>query len=369
MNSKVKFGTYEAASIALFLIITKIFFTTPGVIVRNTGTAGWYVTILSCLFSIALFSMIVLLMKRFPGQNLIDIFEKVLGKFVGKTLSIIICAYLIFYTAINLRQFTEMIKSYNLPYTPPSIILGAFMLTVLLLVFKGITGIARVSNFFIVPVIIGILFILLYAMPTYQLSHIKPYLGYGVTNSLSYSLLRTSDYAEIVIFAILMSSSHSINKIKRVGFTTVAIAGALFSLTLLCYTMVFQYKVGSEFLMGMFQMSRLISLNRYFQRIESIFLFIWVFSSVIAIAASFYTAIIIYCKSLNISDYKPITLPFSFLVFMVAILPESISTIVDKYSLLIWKYGWSVLFAIPLIVLIVSLITGKRGEKLETGNI
>lgn len=231
MNNEGQIGLFEAVCIATFIITTKVFYTSPGIIVKTVGTASWYATLISCAVSLLFFFLIYLLMKRFQGKNIIEIFQIVLGKFIGKLLAISFCA--------------------------------------------------------------------------------------------------------------------------------------TFSISVLCYLMAFEYTMGSENLSGMFQLSRTIYFNRFFQRLESIFLFVWVISSVISASISFYIPISIYCKTFKISNHKPLILPFAFLLFVVTILPNSLSEILEINLLFIRQYSMLFVYFVPAIVLIISLLLGKKGDKLN----
>ncbi|HEX9062440.1 MAG TPA: GerAB/ArcD/ProY family transporter, partial [Clostridia bacterium] len=145
MIKEGNFGIFEAVCLTTLVLSTKNFYTSIRVLIKLTSTAAWYATLLSCTCSIVMFLFVYLLMKRFPGKDLPQVFEAVTGKVIGKILSLIFCAYFIYYCGSNLREFLEMIKAYNLPYTPPSLIILAFLLAVIVLTYTGIEGIARLS--------------------------------------------------------------------------------------------------------------------------------------------------------------------------------------------------------------------------------
>ena len=99
-NSQGTFGTYEAVCLASIFLITKIFYMSISIIIGIKGTAAWYGTIISCTVSLILFSLISLLMKRFPNMDFAQIFEVVAGKFAGKVLILLFSVYFIFYAVL-----------------------------------------------------------------------------------------------------------------------------------------------------------------------------------------------------------------------------------------------------------------------------
>ncbi|PYG87399.1 spore germination protein (amino acid permease) [Ruminiclostridium sufflavum DSM 19573] len=365
MSSEGQIGLFEAICISSFIITTKIFYTSTSFIVKEVGTASWYTTLLSCAVSLFFFFLIYLLMKRFEGNNIVEIYELVLGKFLGKLISICFCAYGIFYAGSTLREFVEMIKAFNLPYTPPSVIMALFIGVVCLIVYFGLNGISRISVISFFPVIAGFITILVLTYPEYDADYLKPYLGYGINKTLITGVLRSSAYDEFFILTVIINSIHGLKNFKKAGVISLLIAGISFGISVACYLMVFGYKIGSENLSGMFELARVIYYNRFLQRLESIFLFTWVISSVVSVSISFYLPISIYCKAFRINRHKPLIFPFSFLLFLVAILPDNLTEVLQMNLLVIRQYSMFFIYLVPVAVLIISLITRKRGAALN----
>ncbi len=362
MNREGTFGTYEGVCLVSTIIIVKIFYTSITTVVSIEGTSGWYGTILSCTSSLFFFYLLYLLMKRFPGKDITQISEAVLGKFIGKVLTLIFSAYVLYYAASNLREFIEMIKTYNLPYTPPSLLIFGFIAVCTIIAYFGLEDIARLSGILFLPVIICIFIILLLAIPYYDPDYLKPYLGYGLKKTITTGILRSSAYSEVFILTIIINSIHGLKAFKRVGVISILIAGVTFSSNILCYTMAFLYSSGSENLSGLFELSRAIYFNRYVQRVESIFLFAWVIASLLAVSVAFYISINLYSKAFRIPNHRPIIFPFSFLLFMVALIPQNISEVIHVHIHLLRQYSLFLVYLVPILLLVIAVIFGKRGD-------
>lgn len=83
MIKEGKFGVNEAVCLVTMAICNKIFSTTPGYITRTIGNTGWYMTLISCATALVFFILIYLLLKRFPGKNIVEIYDASLGRAVG----------------------------------------------------------------------------------------------------------------------------------------------------------------------------------------------------------------------------------------------------------------------------------------------
>ena len=361
MLKEGKFGLAEAISITTLLMITKIFYTSPVVVVKSVGTAAWYMTLVSFLTSLLLFYLVYSLMKRFPGENIIQIFELVLGKVVGKIFGLAFSIFILYYSAMNLREFLELLKAYVLPYTPPSLIFAGFIGVSMLLAYLGLEVIARVSYLSIYPVLIGLAILLAMASTYYNPDNIKPFFGYGLDKTIYNGVLRSSAYAEVLLLALAMNALKDVKTFMKAGFISLTIGAAVFSICLLLYIRAFGYQLGSENLSGMFQLSRIIYLSRFFQRVESIFLFIWILCSIVTVSTSFYMSIATYCKVFNIPSQKPLIYLFGVLLFIIAITPQNISEVIEVHMLVIRQYSGIGVYGGPILVLMISLLFGKKG--------
>ena len=304
-------------------------------------------------------------MKRFPNKELGEIFEIVTGKFLGKVLALVFSGYFVYYAGSSLREFVEMIKAYVLPYTPPSAIIATFLVVVVFFAYVGLEGIARMSYICFVIVIIGIALILILPLPFYKFDNLFPIAGYSLQTTLYAGLLRTSAYSDVIFLAFIINAIHGTKQFKKVGLISLSLSGAIISLTILCSLLAFEYTQARENLSTLFQLSRIIYFNRFFQRVESIFIFIWVVASIVNVALAFYMAASIFCKTFNVPNHRPSLLLFAFCTFTVTLLPESLSEVVEKNVLFLRQYSIFITYLIPLLVLLLALIRGKKGEKIK----
>lgn len=356
-----RFGTTEAISLTTIFLITKAFYINPGTVIMKTATASWYATLLSYLGSLAIFLLICRLLSRFEGYDLVDIFDIVVGKFFGKALSLIFCGYFLYYSGTNLREFVEMIKAYMLPYTPPSLIIFFFLWVVVVYSYIGLEGIARMAHLSFMLIMLGLLFILVLPYPQYDMDNLFPIGGYGIGNSLYYGVWRISAYTEVIYLAFIVKSVYGTKNIKKIATISLTYSGIIIASIIACSILAFEYPQGQENLSNLMQLSRIVYFNRFFQRIETIFVFIWILASFITVSLTFYLATSIFCKTFNISEHKPLLLPVSFLTFMISLLPENLSQIAENNILFLRQYSIFIVYLIPLLILLISIIRGKKG--------
>jgi spore germination protein (amino acid permease) len=301
-------------------------------------------------------------LKRFPGLDIPQIYQEVLGKVFGKLIVLLFCIFAIYYAGSTLREFVEMIKTYALPLTPISVIMASFLLTAVIISYFGFECMARISAICFIPIIAGLILILLLASPSYNLNLLKPFGGHGINVTLATGFFRSSAYMEFTVLTVVVAALHGHAGFKKAGVTSILLTGIIFAISILCYLAAFGYPSASENISGLYELSRSIYFNRFFQRVESLFLFIWVISSVITTTVTFYIGILIYCKVFTIKNHKPLLLPFAVMAFIVAILPQSMQEVTHINVMFLRQYSMFVVYIPSVIVLLISFIFNKRGH-------
>lgn len=362
MFSQEKFGIREAISLITIVIITKIYFTSPALLIKFTGTAAWYVTLISALTAIVGFTFVYLLLRRYPGKNLIEIFEVVWGRSLGSIFSGLLSLWFIAESCIFLREFTEVLRVYELPLSPTSFIIFIFVVGIGVLIFLGLEAIVRFSKLAFPIFILGFIIVLVLSSLNFNIHHLYPVFGYGITKSIFHGLIRSSVYGEVIILAVFYHSLQGVKYIGKSCYSAIVLSGILNSVSILAYLMTFPYFTAPRIISLMYEMTKLIDYGRFFQRLDPIFFFIWNVGSFITVATLFYTGISIYCMIFRIQNIKPILVPSLIILYSGAMLPQDATVIITGYVQASREYSWIVYYFLPLITLIVSKFKGNKGE-------
>lgn len=83
-----------------------------------TKHESWIPVVIGALISIPIIYMFRTFMVMFPDKNLLQIFEEVFGKFVGKFLSIAMLWFYLTVSALNVSDLANFVKITFLPETP-----------------------------------------------------------------------------------------------------------------------------------------------------------------------------------------------------------------------------------------------------------
>lgn len=356
MIQEGKFGTSEATWVLIFAITAKAFYTSPTIVTKLVGPAGWYMTLISAAAAALGFTFVYILLKRYPDKNIMEIYDTVTGKFIGSVLSLILLSILLSTASINMAEFTQIIKIYVYSNTPSAFIISFFVATIVILSFLGLEGIARYSRLISYILVIGFILVIILSSQHYETRRLFPILGNGLGTTIKTGLIRSSAYGEVIIIAIFAKSMHNMKEIKKAGYTSLLISTIIVSIMLLAINLTFAYYMAEEITAAMYEMSILINYGVFFQRIEPVFLFIWSLSSLISITILFYMVLMIYCHIFNIQDKRPVIFPLAIIVFTISLLPQGVIQIITGFVQGLRQYGWIMFFIPSLLVLIISTI-------------
>lgn len=362
MLKEGKIGVFEATAFAAVVISAKILFSSTRQLVEVEGTAAWYGTIISGVVAIAFFFLILLLLKRFPGMELPAIMKAVFGKVIGSVLSLAIFVIFFINAALTLREFAEAVKIYDYPNSPISFIIIFFILAVVVMLRLGLETIARTASFFAWPLLIGLASLFILPAPLYKLHNLFPLLGHGLDKTATNGLLRSSAYGEILALAVISNSIKGLQYVKKTGLMALIISTAILSVNVLCYTLVFPYHYAVENVIPLLTLTQVIEYGAFFQRFESIFLFIWSIATILAVGINLYIALSVYCKVFRMDDHRAIVLPLAILLFCAAIFPPDLFAVALKFIPFLREYGLIIFFGLPVLALLTALARGKKGE-------
>lgn len=364
MIKEGKFGAQEAICMVTITISSKIFFTSPAFLVRFVGTAVWYTVILQALTTIVAFTFIYLLLKRFPGKNIVEIFETAMGRILGFLFSLAFAIFFIQDAGINLREFTEVLRTYAYFDTPSGMIDGAFIITVVVISFLGLETIARVSKLFAYFLLLGYITVLALSINYFNFHNLFPILGYGPDKTIIHGITRSSAYAEVTILAIFAGSLHGIKQIKKAGYVSIILSGMVIFLGFLSFILVYPYFSLQELVAPLYELTRVIKLGTFFTRLDSLFLIVWNISTFITISILFYASVSVYCNVFRLQDKRPVIVSMSVILFASAMTPRDFSDLVYNVVQSFREFGGVLIYGLPIIALFTAVLRKKKGEKL-----
>ena len=361
---KIQIGHSEAIAFTIVLLGAKAFLGYPRLVIDWGLTAGWLVVFLSGLGSIILWLIVVGLLARFPGKPLTEISELTFGPILGSMFNLIVFLYILIESGIYLRLFSEVSILTALPETPAVIIALVYLLVSWLAAYYGVEAIFRCAYFSFSIISVGVILVLLFLYPYYDLKMLLPLTGPGVLPVLKSSLIGTTAFAEVIILTFLVRFfPFNSQKLKQVGVYSISYTMFFFIAIVVIYQMVFPYPISSEEIVPFYQLTRTIFLGHYLQRVEAVFVIFWVFTAFLRISAGVMVGAVVLQDTLKLPYYRPLLPVLCLLIFTIAFTPSDLFEMIKFEGEVRAVYGWLITFVLPLIILVVALILRKGEDK------
>ena len=139
-----KINSFEYGTLIWFLIRACFIVSSASLIISISDEESWFSIIIGTLIGIIPFLIYEYLKKKFPNQNIIEINQKLFGKF-GYILNFVMCLTLLVFIIITFWMLTNFINTQFLYKTPFLVVALALILPIAYINFKGIKVIGKVS--------------------------------------------------------------------------------------------------------------------------------------------------------------------------------------------------------------------------------
>lgn len=361
--SITKIGKLEAIFLMLIVITNKIILNLPKTIILKSGTSAWinviYISVIAILFTL----LIVKLFEKFKGYSIIDVSNYLGGGFLKTICGIIYILAFVLIASIVLRDFSETLKLIYYTNSPIIFIMLFFIIATVVGNKLGFKAIVK-TNLIIMPLIIlTILVILFSSFKNFVPERLFPILGYGVDETFFSGFSNLFAYSGLTYIFLIMPYLKDCTQFKKISVISTVISSIYLFLSVICLLLVFPYITLTEEPLSIYLLSRSLEFGRFFQRIDAIFILLFIMSCLSYLTISVFLILDIFKQITNIQDSKAMTYCVAVLLFGLALLPNNslqvkfINSTVFKYYILYCVFGFSTL------ILIIANIKKKREEK------
>ncbi len=323
----------------------------------------WLSTLLSVPIHILLTFPAYFLAQRFRNISVVQSAEVILGH-AGKLVSALFVWFFIHRTAIILREFGEFFSGILYPETPILVFIGITTLFAAYAVKNGIETICRVTEIVLPIVLLSILLITALLAKDVDLRCILPVLEDGIAPVIYGAFVIASRTGIILSILMLLPYINIPGKLKNylnIGFVILAF---YFCITALITAGVFGIEQAKAIDFPFYYAVRLINVGDFLERIDVLFVAIWVLGMFVHASTHYYLAVLGTAQLLKLKDYRPIVPALGIIIVNLSILQSENIVVFNKF--LSYKvYTWYVLLfmvILPSFLLLVAIIRKKGAD-------
>jgi spore germination protein KB len=366
MMEKGKISSLQMAVMLYPAIIATGIISVPSMVAKYAHNDLWIPPIFASVIGFVTVFIAYELHKLYPKQTVIQFSEQIVGRFVGKMISLFILFFYLVATGHMIRGYSELIVSSFLTKTPISVIMASMVLICAFAVQGGIEVLGRIAQLFFPLFIFPILIFVIFLSPDFDVKNILPILGEGIVPSLKGSLVPGGWYSEFFLIIFLLPFLTDVKKGRKYGMLTVS--AVMVTLVVVNLTVLFVLGQTTAFKnFPLMNAIRYISLGDFFENLESIALAVWIVGAFVKISVFFYVTTLGTAQWLNLSDYRVIIWPFAIIIIEFAFWSIPSSSEYASFLMTVFPfYGPLVQTIIPLFLLMIAIVRKKSQKKPES---
>jgi len=365
MLEKGKISALQMALLLYVNVISTAILIIPGITFKYAERDLWLSPIWGSLAGFLVVFIVYKLNKFYPTETLIQYSQHILGRIPGKVVGFF---YLLFYLYINgqtLRQYGDFLVGAFLRHTPIILVMGCMALAIAFAVRAGLEVLARLSDFFVPIIILLWLVIVLLLIPEMNVKKMLPIMEKGITPSLFGAVVPLTWYTILFHTSTLLPFLTDREKGMKWGVFTVLAVMVTLVITNLATLFVFGGITGN-FVYPVMTAARYISYADFFENLEALVMAIWISGMFIKMGLIHYVFVLNTAQWLDLSDYKPLVLPFGLVLTLFGIWSApNLTEIAHSVQVIIPFLAITIYIFIPVILLLITVLGNRNRQKVR----
>jgi len=351
--------------VILFTIGTAILII-PAPIALIAKQDAWISALMGIGMGVLLMLLYSALGSQYPGLTLVEMNERLLGKWIGKIVSLGFL-YFAFITSSELLYFVgDFLATQIMPDSPLPSLNVLFAVILLMGVRLGLEVFARAAEILFPLCILLFLILVIFIVPEIDIKNMKPMFNAGATNIIQAGMMFTS-VASVPVVSMLMIGPVCVNEPQKIrkAFVMGTLIGGIFLFIVIILTVLV---LGADFTARQaypsYVLAKRVNVGHFLQRIEAIVAIMWIITIYFRMMIYYYSAVVGIAQIFKIKDYRSLTLPLGFIavIFSLIIHPNEAHSI--HYNERYWPMFASTFgIFLPLLLLVVSFYRNKMAGK------
>lgn len=364
-DSNSKIGTRELTAILMYLLGIEISDATPTILFKLGKNAGWMLPLISGLVAFTSLLFLLKLLKKFKDKSLMDIVYILTGKYVGFIIGIVLFLMLLFFTAVNSRNYVDIINSIFFIKTPTIVLYIILIGSSLFIASRGFEAIGRTSYITQPYILLVVAIFILLLWKQCRFEYLKPIFGAGIKEVIKGGVTNSSIFGEIILISVIYSQVRGYKEYRFASIVGLGFGITLLVLFSIIYMAVFDYP-SAVIVNYLFPTSaRLIFVGRFIGNLEAFFLVFWLVASIIRYSVYIYLGAAFLSYTLKLNNVKALLTPYAALALIIGILPENYIQAVEVARRMLLSYSWTFIYSLPIVLFILSNIRKKENKQIE----
>lgn len=354
MSNKEKISDKQFKILVIMCYVGTSILIIPGEMAKEAKQDAWIAVIIGFLLGLPIIWIYSSLGKYLQNMTFVEYTEKLLGKWLGKIVSLSFVFFCFINSASLLYIVGDFVTTQIMPETPIQFTNILFIIVVIMGIRLGLETLTRAGEI-LYPWVIGIFMLLSFLLlPDVDAKKIQPIFEHSFKELLRGGLVFMT-YSSLTLVVLLMIFPANVNK-KGNGFLKGSVVGGtmIFIITILSI-LVLGYDFTARNTFPTYILVKKISLADFLERMEAAIATLWIITIFFKIAIYFYGSILGLAQVLRLKDYRSLTLPMTMILVTTSLIIYPNVIFVSTWNATTWiSFVLTFGFILPLILLIIS---------------
>lgn len=369
--NEVHISVRQLTIVTIFFTVGSAILITPSGVAEAARQDAWIAGLIGIAAGLPIVWLMSKLVSLYPQKTLIEILETLLGKWVGKIVSLLFISSLILSgPAAVLNDLGDFMTTQMMPETPIEAIIILFGAVILMGVRLGIEVIARSAELLFPWFILFYLLLVLLVAFNIDPRHLQPVLENGFPPIWQAGLTFIS-VAFLPHVSLLLILPASVNRPALFGKSIILgslIGGLMLVIVILLSILVLGTEITSKSLFPSYVLAQKIDIGHFLQRVETIVAIMWFFSLYFRITLYMSSITVSLAQIFNLKDYRPLVWPLGMLFIVMSFVVYPNVPFRQTWDARTWPpYTLTIGLLLPLLLLAVhalrSLFKKKRTQQ------
>ncbi|WP_036746863.1 GerAB/ArcD/ProY family transporter [Paenibacillus sp. UNC451MF] len=300
-----KISSLQGILLVMSSIIPTAILTVPNIVVQFTNQDSWISIAIASFVGIGVAFVIGLICRQNSTMPFVDWLSQRLGTKVGMGIGILLTYYYFNTTLIIIREFVNFLAENVLTKTPIYVLLIVTMAVVMYAVGSGIEVIARIN---MIVFILSVAFLFITAILLIKDVHPKflfPVWDHSFSKIVQGSFIPFSWLSEVSILLLIAPFLTHSAEAGKVGMWGIIFTGAELGLIVVAAVTLFGPRLVSLMAYPTFNVIGIIQLGSFMERIDILFISIWICLMYIKISIFMFGAFHCFIRTCRIRNEKP----------------------------------------------------------------
>ena len=355
-----KITSRQAIMMVLTVFVAHTIVSLPQNLIKNTKSATIINLVYVGILAILLAYIIYRLLKNFASLDIIDISEYLGGTVFKNIVGSFFIVYFMVSSASLLREFCEGLRIAFFPMTNILFIIFPFILGMFINNNLSFGSNAKTISIVFPIVLASIIFLFFANYENFAFERMFPILGKGFVNTFITGIGNITAFGGISCLYFLPPYLKEPQKMKKICLTSVIIWLIYFIFCVSTILFMFSFFIEADKVLPLYSAARYIEFGTFFQRLEAIFMLIWILevSCYVIVANRF--SMSIFQKMANLQEQRPLALIFPIIIFGISLIPKNYA-VIRFFEAKVYSYMiLGIVFVLGIGILILANLKKKK---------